>query len=441
MTQGTPDYIYSGQYLLPSSRQSEVIDQGALAVAGSTIVDIDSEHNLRSRYPNVAVNREPHGLIMPGLINSHTHAAMSCFRGLADDLPLMTWLEKHIFPIEAQLTPEIVYNSTLLSIAEMIRSGTTSFCDMYLFSSDVARAAVTAGIRAWIGEVLYDFPSPCYGEVTNGITYLKDLFSKYASHPLVTITTDPHSVYTCSPDLLQELYDIATENKSLYVIHLSENDVEVQTCLERYDRRPVEHLNALGVLGESTLASHCVKLDDTDMDILQERNVRVAHCIESNMKLASGIAPVPELIERKIVVSLGTDGSASNNDVDMFAEMNSVAKMHKVVTMNPTVMGAEETLNAATIGGARALNAEKMIGSLEIGKEADFIVLDLNQPHMVPLYNIPSHLVYVARGADVLHTFVAGRQLMKNRKIVSFNEKDLLKKMRSLSKHIIELRN
>jgi 5-methylthioadenosine/S-adenosylhomocysteine deaminase len=441
MMQQEPDYIFTGRYLLPANTQDSVIESGGIAVQGDTIVAVDTASSLREIFPEAEVIHEEHGLIMPGLINGHTHAAMSCFRGLADDLPLMTWLEQHIFPIEARLTPEMVYQSTLLSIAEMIRSGTTSFCDMYLFSREVARAAENCGIRGWIGEVLYDFPSPCYGELENGIAYLGDLFARYRDNPLITITTDPHSVYTCSPDLLSRLGSVAADHQSLYVIHLSENEAEVATCLERYGLTPVEHLDNLGLLNPATLACHCVKLSNNDLDILGRREVKVVHCVESNMKLASGIAPVVQMLKRGITVCLGTDGSASNNDVDMFGEMNSVAKMHKITCMDPTVMSAEETVRAATIEGARALGAEQRIGSLEVGKKADFIVLDLDRPHLTPLYNIPSHLTYVVRGADVIHSFVGGKQLMKNRELLTIDLEEVLATMNNMAKEIISLRN
>jgi len=436
-----PDYIFTGKFLLSHHSQDSVITNGGLAVKGDTIVAVETAETLSRKYPDTPSFHEEHGLIMAGLVNVHTHAAMSCFRGLADDLPLMLWLEKHIFPVEAKLTPEIVFHSTLLSIAEMIKSGTTSFCDMYLFSGEVARAAEQSSIRSWIGEVLYDFPSPCYGEVGNGIQYVKDLFLEYQNIPLITITTDPHSVYTCSPELLVRLGSLAEEHDSLYVIHLSENDAEVKTCLDRYGTGPVEHLHNLGLLGPTTLASHCVKINESDIDLLRENEVKVAHCIESNMKLASGIAPIVKMLEKDITVAIGTDGSASNNDVDMFSEMNSVAKMQKINAMDPTVMGAEETLKAATINGARALGAEQHIGSLEVGKKADFIIIDLDQPHLIPLYNIPSHLTYVVKGGDVVHSFVGGKQLMKDRKLLTIDEESLLATMREISEKIIRLRN
>jgi 5-methylthioadenosine/S-adenosylhomocysteine deaminase len=441
MNNSQPDYIFGARYLLPASSQAEVIENGAIAVTGDTIAAIGTTEILKKTYPNAKFTWEEHGLIIPGLINTHTHAAMSFLRGLADDLPLMDWLEKHIFPIEAKLNEEIVYQSSLLSIAEMIRSGTTSFCDMYLFSKEVARAVDESGIRGWVGEVLYDFPSPCYGELENGLSYLQDMFSEYHQNPLVTITTDPHSVYTCSPELLTRLGTVAADNDSLYVIHLSENDVEVDTCRQRYGCRPVEHLNNLGLLNKSTLASHCVKINSSDMDLMQKNGISVSHCIESNMKLASGLAPIVEMKRHGINISLGTDGSASNNNVDMFSEMSSVAKIHKVRCMDPTVMGAEETFHAATIGGARALNVENKIGSLEVSKKADFIVLDLDQPHMVPMYSVPSHLTYVARGSDVIHSFVGGRQLMRNRQLLTIDEQKLLTTMRKMSDTIVQLRN
>ncbi|MDJ0621638.1 MAG: amidohydrolase [Desulfocapsaceae bacterium] len=441
MNTTSPDYLAAARYVLPTHRQTSVIEQGAIGVSGDTITAVDTLDALRSKFPETEVIWEEHGLIMPGLINTHTHAAMSCLRGLADDLPLMDWLEKHIFPIEAELSAEMVFQSTLLSIAEMIRSGTTSFCDMYLFSKEVARAVDSTGIRGWVGEVLYDFPSPCYGEMANGIAYLQEMFAEYQDNELVTITTDPHSVYTCSPDLLTRLGALAEENNSLYVIHLSENDVEVDTCRQRYGLRPVEHLDNLGLLGSNTLASHCVKLTTTDMELLSKRQVSVAHCVESNMKLASGLAPTVEMLRHGINVSLGTDGSASNNDVDMFSEMNSVAQTHKARCMDPTVMNAETTLAAATIGGAHALGRKRTLGTLEVGKKADFIVLDLDQPHMVPLYNLPSHLTYVARGSDVIHSYVNGRPLMKNRQLLTIDESKLLATMRKMAKNIVELRN
>ncbi len=425
---------------MPTWRQKDVIIDGAIAISGDTIVETGNRNDLRTRFPHAREIYEPHGLIMPGLINTHTHAPMACFRGFADDLPLMTWLQDHIFPVEAQLTSEIVYDSTLLSIIEMIKSGTTSFCDMYLFAKSVAEAAEKSGIRCWVGEVLYDFPSPSYGELQDGFKYVEEMFATYKNHPLVSVTVDPHSVYTCSPSLLKQCHQLAEKHGSLYVIHLSESHDEVANCLQQYGKSPVRHLDSLGVLNNRTLAAHCVKLDSEEISLLSQRHVRVSHCAESNMKLASGIAPVPKLLEQGVLVSIGTDGSASNNDVDMFSEMNSVAKIHKAILMDPTTMDAETTLHAATLGGAAALYAQNRIGTLTPGKKADFIVLDLNQPHLIPIYNIPSHLVYAARGADVIHSIINGRIIMENRVMKTVDESAILSRMQEIGRKIVALR-
>lgn len=435
MKQAT-NLIISGSYLLPDAHQKNLIKNGAIAITGDTITAMGPKETILSEFSADRHIHTEHGLIMPGLINTHTHAAMACFRGLADDLPLMTWLEEHIFPVEARWTPEMVYHSTLLSIAEMIKSGTTSFCDMYLFSKEVARATEESGIRAWIGEVLYDFPSPCYGELENGFSYVEELFAQYKSHPLITITADPHSVYTCSPELLTRLGRVAQDHDSLYSIHLSENEAEVATCKERYNCNPVEHLENLGLLSPKTLAAHCVMLDDKEIKLLTEHEVKVAHCQESNMKLASGTAPVVKMLEACITVGIGTDGAASNNDVDMFSEMDTVAQIHKVARMDPTAMTAEQTLHAATLGGAKCLGAETKTGTLTVGKKADMIVLNMNQPHLTPLYNIPSHLVYAAQGADVLHSIINGQVVMESRELKSLDEDRILARMREIGQSV-----
>ncbi|AGF76613.1 cytosine deaminase-like metal-dependent hydrolase [Desulfocapsa sulfexigens DSM 10523] len=437
MTTQRADTIISGSYLIPDSRQKNVINNGAVAVSKDSIAAIGTSEDILAQFTTERHIHTDHGLIMPGLVNTHTHAPMACFRGLADDLPLMTWLEKHIFPVEARWTPEMIYHSTLLSLAEMIKSGTTSFCDMYLFSKEVARATVESGMRAWIGEVLYDFPSPCYGDLENGFSYVEELFGLYSGHSLISITADPHSVYTCSPELLTRLGKVAQSHDSLYAIHLSENEAEVNTCKERYNCSPVDHLERLGLLGPKTLAAHCVMLDDREIALMAERGVKVSHCQESNMKLASGTAPVVKMIEAGIEVGIGTDGAASNNDVDMFGEMNTVAKIHKVARMDPTAMGAEQTLHAATLGGATTLGASDHIGTLAVGKKADMIVLNMNQPHLTPLYNIPSHLVYAARGSDVIHSIINGRIVMEDRVLQSLDEEQILARMREIGQNIV----
>ena len=434
------DLLITGRYAYLQDSNKTIIENGGVAVQGDTIIECGPAELLREKYPDAELLFEEHGLVMPGLVNTHTHAAMACFRGLADDLPLMQWLQEYIFPVEAKLNSDMVYKSTLLSIAEMIKSGTTSFCDMYLFAKDVAQAAADTGMRAWIGEVLYDFPSPNYGELEAGFAYIDELFAMYKNHPLVSITVDPHAVYTCSPDLLKRLKSTAEKHDALYVIHLSETADEVKGCREQFGVTPAMHLKNLGLLDSRVVADHCVVLEQPEIDLLARHDVKIAHCPESNMKLASGVAPVPEMLDAGIAVGLGTDGSASNNDVDMFGEMNSGAKLHKAHRLDPTVMTAADTLAMATIGGARVLNAEKQIGSLEPGKKADLIVLDLNQPHLTPLYNIPSHLVYAARGADVIHSVINGEVVMQNRELKTIDEKKILAEMVNIGEMINKMK-
>ncbi len=433
------DLLCLGKYLLTMDNDNTVMENSGIAISGDEIIAIDSAENLRQKYPEAECLEEKHGLIMPGLINSHTHAAMSCFRGLADDLPLMQWLQEYIFPVEAQLTGDIVYQASLLSMCEMIKSGTTSFCDMYLFAKDVARAADLSGMRAWVGEVLYDFPSPSYGELENGFAYVDELFAQYENNERVTITVDPHAVYTCSPALLERLGALARERNARYVIHLSETEDEVQGCLDAYGNTPVQHLEKLGLLNERVIADHCVHVTARDIQLLAERGVKVVHCVESNMKLASGIAPVPEMIEKNVTVGLGTDGSASNNDVDMFGEMTTVAKIHKVHGMDPTLMDAKTTLLAATRKNGEVLGVADQIGSLECGKKADLIMLDLDQPHLTPLYNPFSHLVYAARGSDVMHSVINGKVVMKNRVLTTIDERAVKAEMGQIATNVRQM--
>ncbi len=396
------------------------LEKGFVAVTGSAITAIGSEGSRKNWSAEKTIDAGG-GIIMPGLVNTHTHAAMTGFRGLADDLPLMRWLEEHIFPAEAQLDTEKVRAGTLLACAEMIQSGTTCFCDMYLFENAVAEAAAAAGMRAVVGEVLFDFPSPNYGPIEKGLVYTKELIDRWQGHPLVSIAVEPHSPYLCSPDLLMAAIDLARRHGCLGVIHLSETQSEVDRIRERYGCSPVAHLESLGLLGPDLLACHCVVLEDGDIDLLARRDVKVAHNAESNMKLASGVAPIPKLIDRGVCVGIGTDGCASNNDLDLFSEMDTVAKLHKVAALDPTVMPAETVLKMATIDGARALGMGDRIGSLAVGKLADLIVIDTAKPHLTPMYHPDSHLVYAARGSDVDTVVIGGKVVMENRRLLTLD--------------------
>jgi len=416
--------VTNGTVLTLDAGDTEIIN-GAVAIAKDTITAVGPA----DEFADWSISRviDAHGgIIMPGLINSHTHAAMTCFRGLSDDLPLMTWLNDHIFPAEAKLDDQKVYSGALLACAEMIMSGTTCFCDMYLFEDMVARAAKKAGIRAVVGEVLYDFNSPNYGPIENGFKYTQKLIDTWQDDSLVSIAVEPHSTYLCAPQLLKKAFDLTQSFNLPLVIHLAESKSEIAQIKERYNRTPVEHLAELGLLAPNMLACHCVELTENDITLLQRFDVKVAHNAESNMKLASGVAPIPRLIKEGICVGMGTDGCASNNDLDLFQEMDSVAKLHKAKSLDPTVMDASTVLKMATIRGARALGLDPIIGSLETGKKADLIIVDTNKPHLTPMYNPVSHLVYAVIGSDVTTSIINGAVVMEGGTIKTMDIKAVM---------------
>ncbi len=418
------DLLIKNGMILKMDQANGMIQNGYIGVTGDTISAIGE-----GRSEMVGAKQEIDaggGIILPGLINAHTHAAMTLFRGLADDLPLMDWLNHYIFPVESRMDADFVYTGSLLACAEMIMSGTTCFCDMYLFEEAAAKAAKQAGMRALLGEVLYDFDSPNYGSVENGLTYSEALIRNWQDDPLVSIAVEPHSLFTCSPELLTAANDLALKFGVPLVTHLAETTAELDEIKKRYGHSPVEHLEGLGILGSHLIADHCVHISDRELDVLAERGVSAVHNPESNMKLASGIAPVPQMLSKNIVVGLGTDGCASNNNLDLFAEMDTAAKLHKIKTMDTTVMDAPTVLRMATIEGAKALGMDKEIGSLETGKKADMIIVDTRAPHLTPLYNPYSHLVYAARGNDVSCTIIDGKPVMKGRKLLTLDLQDVM---------------
>ena len=376
-------------------------------------------------------------LVIPGLINTHTHAAMTLFRGLADDLELNDWLQNYIWPAEAKfINPETIHLGTELASAEMLLSGTTTFNDMYFFEDIVAQTAKAMGIRVTVGEGLLDFPTPNCKTPEEGLKYAEALIQKWKDDPLVSVAVAPHSPYTCSPSLLKSARALAGKYGVMCHIYLAETTKEVNDCRTKHGMTPVEYLDNLGILNERTIAAHCVHLTNRDISILKEKKVKISHNPGSNLKLASGIAPIMDMQDKGLCIGLGTDGAASNNDLNMFEEMDLTAKIHKAVNLDPAAMDAWLVLRMATIDAANVLGLGHLIGSLEIGKLADICIIDGRKFHLVPLYNPVSQLVYAADGCDVSDVVVNGRIVVRNRNILTVNKEDLIKKVQLLANKI-----
>jgi 5-methylthioadenosine/S-adenosylhomocysteine deaminase len=355
-------------------------------------------------------------------------------------LPLMEWLHEHMFPAEAKhVNREMIYRGALLGMAEMIRSGTTTCCDSYFYESHVVQAAVDAGVRIVAGQGFIDFSPPDADEIKKKAAAAEKFISKWQPlSPMVTPSLFCHSAYTCATQTLQTVKRIADEAAVPFMMHLAETKEEVDIIGSRYGLRPVHYLEKIGVLGGKSAAVHCVWLDDSEMDVLAASGTGVCHCPESNMKLASGIARIPELMKRGVAVGLGTDGCASNNDLDMLLEIDTMAKLHKVSTMNPTVMDAASALQIATTGGARVLGLQHLIGSVEPGKCADLIVLDMKQAHLTPLYHLYSQIVYACRGSDVRDVLIDGKVVMRNRKLLTIDVQKAMDDVREIADRVMK---
>lgn len=417
------DILIHNGMILTMDPLLQVISDGMIAIRKDTITYVGPK--TASMTGAVTIDAGG-GIILPGLVNGHTHTAMTLFRGLADDLPLMEWLTGYIFPAETRIDADFVYTGALLACAEMIYSGTTTFCDMYLFEDKVASASQKSGMRSLVGEVLYDFPSPNYGSIEKGFAYTEYLIQKWKDDPLVSIAVEPHALYTCSPELLQTAHAISMRHNVPLITHLAETHTELAEIQRRYGKSPVAHLESLGLLGPHLIADHCVHLNDSEIERLVQYQVNIITNPESNMKLASGAAPVSSLIIRGATVGLGTDGCASNNNLDMFLEMDTAAKLQKIARMDPTALDAVTVLKMATCEGAKALGMGSVTGSLEPGKKADVIVVDTAKPHLTPMYNPYSHLVYAASGADVRHSIINGRLVMKDRQLLTLDAEDIM---------------
>lgn len=423
------DLLVSNGIVVTMNQDKEIINNGAIAIQAEKIIDVGLTSQLAQKY-RAKKKLNVHGsVIMPGLINAHTHSPMSLLRGYADDYPLMEWLENHIFPVEKKhANVYFVYWGTKLACYEMIQGGTTTFVDMYFFQDEVAQAAYDMGMRAVVGQTIIGFPAPDFSTYKESLSYTRDFVKKWKGNSLISPIIAPHAPYTCSKEILLEAKKFSEEHDVSFLIHVSETKDEVEKIEAKHKMRPVEYLDTLGIVNNKLIAVHCVHLSDREIDLFQKKQAGVIHVPTSNMKLSSGISRVYDMLEQGVTVGLGTDGAASNNSLDMFAEMKTAALLQKVVTNKPTALNAYQALELATIGGARAIHLDDQIGSLEVGKKADVTIVKMDQVHQIPVYNVVSQLVYATKASDVQTVIINGNIVMKDRVIGASSQYNELKR-------------
>jgi 5-methylthioadenosine/S-adenosylhomocysteine deaminase len=434
----TVDLIVTARYVVTMDASQRVLEDGAIAIHGDKIVEVGPREEIESKYFSLHRISAPQGLVMPGLINGHTHAAMTLLRGIKDDVTLQDWLTNYIFPAEAKnVTEDFVTWGTRLGILEMLRGGTTTYTDMYYFEDAVARETKAAGMRGILGETLIDFPAPDNKTREEALAYSEKFLKHWQGDPLIHAAVAPHSVYTDSADTLRAAAALARKYHAPILIHVSETKKEVDDNRAAHNLSPVAWLDQLGVLGPDVVAAHCIWIDAADIALLAKSQTGCVHNPSSNMMLASGVAPVQEMLKAGVRLGLGTDGPAgSNNDLNIMEEMDLAAKLQKITHMDPQALGAKQAVEMATIGGARALHMENEIGSLEAGKKADLIVISLNEANAVPLYDVYSQIVYALKASDVQDTVIGGRIVMENRRVLTLNEAAIIAKARELGAQV-----
>ena len=429
--------VVIGGTVLTENDTRQIISPGAVAISGSDIVDVGTPAEIAARYSATQTIDARDQIVLPGLINTHTHAPMVMFRGLADDLALMDWLQKYIFPAEAKIvSPEFVRTGTRLAALEMIQSGTTTYTDMYYFEEEIAKATKEAGLRGVLGQTIIQFPVADAKTPAEGLARAEAFIKAFKDDPLIVPAVAPHAMYTLDRATLVATAELGRKYDVPVLIHLAETQDEVKTARADHQNTPAGYLESIGFWGPKTVAAHGVWVTDDDIAILKRHNVGVSHNPESNMKLASGTAPVLKYIAAGVNLSLGTDGAASNNDLDMFEAMRQASFLAKLSSGNPTAVPAQVALDLATIGGAKALGMDKLIGSIEPGKRADLITVSMSAARQTPMYDATSHLVYVTRGDDVRNTIVNGRVLMRDRRVSTLNEVDVLSQARALAQKV-----
>jgi 5-methylthioadenosine/S-adenosylhomocysteine deaminase len=432
------DLIIRGGTVVTMDGTRRIIENGAVAITKGRIVAVDNLAAIDRGYSAREVVNATGKVVIPGLINGHTHVPMTLFRGLADDLDLQEWLTKYIFPAEAKnVNEEFVRVGTRLGLAEMIRSGTTTYCDMYYFEDAIADETFKAGMRGVLGETVIDFPVADNKTNEQAMAYVEKFVSQWKGNALIIPAIAPHAPYTVSEDHLKAVRAFSDRTGAPIVTHISETKREVDDSIKAKGASPIDYLNRIGFLNNRVIAAHVVWPSEEELGLLKKLGVGIVHNPQSNMKLASGVAPVPEMLKEDLPVGLGTDGAASNNDLNLWEEMDTAAKLHKVISRDPKVVTAAEAFEMATLRGARALHLEKEIGSLEKGKRADLVIVDLDDLNQTPSYNIYSDLVYATKAADVRTVIVEGRVIMRDRRLLTLNEETIKADARRFRERII----
>jgi len=432
------DLLVTGGLVLTMDDSRVIYDDGSVAVKGDTIVAVGPRAEINAKYTGSATIDARGKLVMPGFINGHTHVPMTLFRGLHDDVTLDDWLHKYIFPAEAKnVTEDFVRWGTRLAAAEQIRSGVTTFADMYYFEDAVAEETKAAGMRGVLGETWIDFPAPDNKSEAEMLRYTETFLKKWNGDPLIHAAVAPHSIYTCSRKTLEDASALARTYHAPILIHVAEMKKEWDESEKQNGMSPVQFLDKVGVMGPDVVAAHCIFVDDADLKIMAQREVGCVHNPSSNMMLASGVSPVSEMRAAGIAVGLGTDGPAgSNNDLDLMEEIDLAAKLAKITKMDPLALNAKAVVEMATIDGAKALHMEKEIGSLETGKKADLIVIGLDRPNAVPMYDVYAQLAYALKGNDVETVVIGGCVVMRDHKLLTVKEDEVVQKARQYGKRI-----
>jgi 5-methylthioadenosine/S-adenosylhomocysteine deaminase len=433
------DLIVSGGIVVTMDSARAIYQDGSVAVRGDSILAVGPRAEIEARYQSPQVIDARGHLMLPGFINGHTHVPMTLFRGLHDDVTLNDWLYKYIFPAEAKnVNEEFVRWGTRLAAAEQIRAGVTTFADMYYFEDAIAEETKAAGMRGVLGETFIDFPAPDNKSEAEMLAYTERFLKRWQGDALIHAAPAPHSIYTCSKKTLQDAAALARKYHAPILIHVAEMKKEWEDSEKTNGMSPVQYLDKIGVLGPDIVAAHCIFVDEADRKLLAQRGVGCVHNPSSNMMIASGVSPVPEMRAAGVAVGLGTDGPAgSNNDLNLMEEIDLAAKLAKISKMDPLALNAKSVVEMATIDGARALHMEKEIGSLEAGKKADLVLISLNEPNAVPMYEIYAQIAYSLKGSDVDTVIIGGKVVMQSHLLLTVDERKVLEKAREYGKSVM----